>query len=434
VTYQRLSDNVEASPEDLNQVKVEDLELSHSDSVTLPKNTVEGLPEYSDITFTPIIGAIIPEFGSPRMMTNTGGILEGMRIALDVFENENRQFSKPKLVVIPGGDDIQGITEAIQNFTEVQVLGIVAPLQDRIMLEMSLKKDLSLPVISPISSSFDSNSRSFISLVGVDPGASRMLARQAVTSGLKTVAILHSRDLKSTFEAEIFRAEFMELGGSILGKFEYPVGATFFEEELRAVEELQPDMLFLPVPGEDVELLAPQVTFFGLDSLGIRVFGTAGWIQEDILNAVDTRHTDGVVAASPYPVGQLLPGYSQFLSAYEEAHQRTLPNEMPTLGYDAASLLLEGIRRGAKAGDELLETLDMISDLPGATGIISVEEGRVMRKHFVTCLQNRKKTQIAPAEQSQPILMPPLPDPETDSIPEDAPDRIMGFRCSDSKL
>ena len=56
---------------------------------------------------------------------------------------------------------------------------------------------------------------------------------------------------------------------------------------------------------------------------------------------------------------------------------------MPTLGYDAASLLLEGIRRGAKAGDELLETLDMISDLPGATGIISVEEGRVMRKHFV---------------------------------------------------
>ena len=30
---------------------------------------------------------------------------------------------------------------------------------------------------------------------------------------------------------------------------------------------------------------------------------------------------------------------------------------------------------------------------------------------------------------AEPIMMPPRPDPETDSIPEGAPDRIVGFRC-----
>ena len=30
---------------------------------------------------------------------------------------------------------------------------------------------------------------------------------------------------------------------------------------------------------------------------------------------------------------------------------------------------------------------------------------------------------------ADPILMPPLPDPETDLIPEGALDRVVGFRC-----
>ena len=186
------------------------------------------------------------------------------------------------------------------------------------------------------------------------------------------------------------------------------------------------------MPKQDVELVAPQVTFFGLDSLGIRVFGTAAWSQDEVLEVVDTRHTDGVVTASPYPVDEVFPAHLKFVEVYEDLFQRSLPSLSPSLGFDAASLLFKGIEMGARTNEELVRALNRIIDFPGATGILSVEDGKVLRKHFVACLQDRRRTRISPIDQAQPILMPPLPDPETDSIPEDAPDRIMGFRCSQS--
>jgi ABC-type branched-subunit amino acid transport system substrate-binding protein len=386
------------------------------------------------VPFNPIIGVIIPNLASPRTMVVSGEILEGIRVALDVFGKKNERIVVPELVVISKGDQVKGVMEALRELSDSQIVGVVALLQDEVMLELSSRYENSVPIISPISSSITPDVQNMFSLASVDPGVARILAQQAFSSGLSTAAIVHSQNLESTLEAQMFTVAFQELGGSVLGSFEYPVGSTFFEEQLRAVEAIMPDVLFLPVPLGDIELIAPQVTFFGLDSLGIRVFGTAGWSEEEVLNVVDTRHTDGVVTASPFPLGEVLSSYQEFLSAYGDIYQRTLPSLIPALGYDAASILLEGIKSGAQTSEEIQEILGGLTNLPGATGLLSIKDGRVARKYFVTCLQDRKKTELFPHQSSQPILMPPLPDPETDSIPEDAPDRIMGFKCSDSEL
>ncbi|SVB69207.1 uncharacterized protein METZ01_LOCUS222061, partial [marine metagenome] len=84
---------------------------------------------------------------------------------------------------------------------------------------------------------------------------------------------------------------------------------------------------------------------------------------------------------------------------------------------------------GARTPRELLEALEQTSNFPGATGSLSVEDGRIQREHFLVCLQDRRTQGVAPGQRSDPILLPPLPDPETDSIPEGAPDRIVGYRC-----
>jgi len=99
------------------------------------------------------------------------------------------------------------------------------------------------------------------------------------------------------------------------------------------------------------------------------------------------------------------------------------------LGYDAAGLLLEGIRRGASTPEELLETLESMPGFSGATGRLFIDDGRIVRDHFVGCLQDRQVLNMADGARADPILMPPLPDPETDSIPEGALDRVVGFRC-----
>jgi len=434
VVHQGPRGNLEPS-----DISVQTKEKADVDSIEIGSQNVdtsgraEGLIPVLDSQFVPSIGVIVPEFASPRVIEATNEILEGIRVALDIFEKANEGFRKPELVVFPAGDDIDQVVTRLKELPERQVLGFLTALQENLVRRISEQAALTIPIISLAPASVQHNSEDFISIVDVaDPSASRALAQQAISSGLSTAAIVHSRELGSTFEAEVFAEVFEDIGGSILGVFDYPAGATFFEDELRSAEALLPDVLFLPVPRQDVELVAPQVTFFGLDSLGIRIFGTSAWSQDEVLEVVDTRHTDGVVTASPYPVDEVFPAYVKFIEVYENLHQRTLPSLSPSFGFDAASLIFKGIEMGARTKEELLGALNRITDFPGATGILSVEGGKVLRKHFVACLQDRRRTRISPFEQAQPILMPPLPDPETDSIPEDAPDRIMGFRCTQS--
>ena len=65
----------------------------------------------------------------------------------------------------------------------------------------------------------------------------------------------------------------------------------------------------------------------------------------------------------------------------------------------------------------------------GATGRMFIDDGRVVRDHFVGCLQGRQVLNLPDGARADPILSPPLPDPETDSIPEGALDRVIGFSC-----
>jgi ABC-type branched-subunit amino acid transport system substrate-binding protein len=286
-----------------------------------------------------------------------------------------------------------------------------------------------LVVISPTSPVVPEGFRGVYSLSSEDPGAARALARYAISSDLYTAVVVYPESIDGAYEARVFSEAFQSYGGLILGEISYPTGATFFEEQLRQVEALLPDVLVLPLPARDVELIAPQVAFFGLDSLEIRILGTNGWSDAATLSRVDTRYTNGVVTASPQPAEGESDGYRRFVEAYESFYQRTLPDQVPALGYDAAALLLEGIRRGASTPEELLEILETMPAFSGATGRLFVDDGRVVRDHFVGCLQDRQVLNLADGARAEPILMPPLPDPETDSIPEGALDRVVGFRC-----
>ncbi len=385
--------------------------------------------DISEFLTTPVIGAILPTSGSPRLRQFADLLQEGIRIALEQFGQPQESRTAAELVMQDNGGVIGGAAQLLAALDSASALGVIGPLQDGALSEVARQRPRPLAVISPTAPVVPEGVEGVYSLAGEDPGASRALARYAMESDLQTAVVMYPESRDATFEARSFVNAFESMGGAVLGEFAYPTGATFFGEQLQEVDSLRPDALVLPLPARDVELMAPQVTFYGLDSLEIRVLGTAGWTEEDVLSRVATRHTNGVVAASPQPPDGESEGYRRFVEAYEAYHQRTLPSTVPALGYDAAALLLEGIRRGADTPSRLLANLEDIRGFPGATGVFSIEDGRVVREHFVICIQDRRVQSMPDGARAQPILMPPLPDPETDSIPEDAPDRIVGFRC-----
>ena len=375
------------------------------------------------------IGAILPTSGSPRLRQVAEGIQEGIRVAIQMFGQAEGIRAATELVIQDSGGDIVGARIALSGIEASEVLGIIGPLQDGALSEVASRMQEPLAVISPTSPVVPEGSTGVYSLSGADPGAARALARYAISSDLYTAVVVYPESSDGTYEARAFSEAFQSYGGLILGEISYPTGTTFFEEQLRQAEALLPDVLVLPLPARDVELIAPQVTFFGLDSLEIRVLGTNGWSDEAMLARVDTRYTNGVVRSSPQPAEGEWEGYQRFVEAYESYYQRTLPDQVPALGYDAAALLLEGIRRGASTPGDLLETLETMPGFSGATGRLFVDDGRIVRDHFVGCLQDRQALDLADGARADPILRPPLPDPETDSIPEGALDRVVGFRC-----
>lgn len=385
--------------------------------------------DLSEFLIVPRIGAILPTSGSPRLRQFATGIQEGISVAFQMFGVPQGNRLAPELVVQDSGGDIIGARIAFTAIEASQVLGVIGPLQDGALSEVADRVQGGLAIISPTSPVVPDGSTGVYSLSSADPGGVRALARYAISSELYTAVVVFPESTDGRYEARAFSEAFQSEGGLILGEISYPTGATFFEEQLRQTEALRPDVLVLPIPPRDVELMAPQVTFFGLDSLEIRVLGTSGWTDEAMLARVDTRHTNGVVTASPQPPEREWEGYRRFVEAYETLFQRTLPNLRPALGYDAAALLLEAIRRGASTPRGLLDTLKAMPGFSGATGRLFVDEGRVVRDHFVGCLQDRRVLVLAEGARANPILRPPLRDPATDLIPEGALDRVVGFRC-----
>ncbi|MFV2007048.1 MAG: ABC transporter substrate-binding protein, partial [Longimicrobiales bacterium] len=302
------------------------------------------------------------------------------------------------------------------------------PLQEASLERVAQGRSAPLALISPTAPSVPTEARSVYSLAAAEPRAAKVLAAYALDNGLTTAALLYPRNRGATFEAEAFREAYEALGGTVVGDLTYAPGTTFFEEYLRNVERLLPSVLVLPLPVQDVELLAPQVTFFGLDSLEIRVMGTAAWTRSETLENVDPRHLNGVIVASPRPAETRLAGLERFVEAYEDLNRYSLRSPVPALGYDAASLLLEAIRLGARTPTQLTERLSTINGFEGASGVLSVSDGRIVREHYLACIQDGALQTVPEGMISVPIRVDRLSDPETDSIPE-GPGRIVGFRC-----
>jgi hypothetical protein len=154
---------------------------------------------------------------------------------------------------------------------------------------------------------------------------------------------------------------------------------------------LEPVAIFLPIPPEDVEYVAPQLAHFALDTLAIEILGTSGWTDPQVLQALEPRYLDGVVATATVGAnGASSPGLDRFREAYEQHFQRTLVSPTPAIGYDAALLLLEALRPGRLRPDELRISFESLSEVEGATGIFSVANDRIVRRTELVRIDGRQ--------------------------------------------
>ena len=342
-----------------------------------------------------VLGAILPRSGmSPSLMEYAESILEGVQVAVEEFQGNLRR--PIRLEVLDHGGDLGGGVTSMERLESLGALGAVGPLTTDLLAEVARARGEGTPVVSPFAALPPQEAPGVLSLSGPDPGGARVVARYAWDLGLESVVVLRPATEESRVPAGAFQEVFRELGGQVPREIVYDSGATFFQTQFQQVGQLLPDGLFLPLTPSDIQLLAPQFTFYGLDTLGIQLLGTTGWTEPEVVEEVDSRHTDGVVAATTRATQGETEAFRRFREAYEELFQKTLRTDVPAFGYDAAALLLQAFREGPENGRDLLTALEEIQDFPGATGILSVEEGRIVREPHLVRIQDHELIYISP--------------------------------------
>jgi len=215
----------------------------------------------------------------------------------------------------------------------------------------------------------------------IDPFQGSTMAKFAHdTLKANQVAIL--KDVKNDYSvglAEFFEKTFTALGGQIVATESYSEGDTEFRAVLTAIRAKNPQAIYVPGYYTEVGLIARQARELGLK---VPLLGGDGWDSEKTLeiggDAVNgSYYTNHLSAEDPSPVVQ------GFIQKYK-AKNGEVPDAMAVLGYDAARILIDAIKRaGSTEGAKIRDALAQTKDFPGVSGSITIDADRNSKKNIV---------------------------------------------------
>jgi ABC-type branched-subunit amino acid transport system substrate-binding protein len=368
-----------------------------------------------------VIGAVLPRTGPRVLVRYADWVLEGVEVA--VAEAERRQNRSISLVV---ADDEGGarVREAVAELERQGALAIVGPLlPEQMAVAAGARRAGATLLVSPTSPESPSWPETFSINVG-DPRGAQELGRYAADAGLRQAALLYPRIPEFERKARAFAEEFEALGGVVRAMVPYDSGTTTFSDHMErilasvapvgsgadrgvlgdrvnamsdsaAATVVEPFALFVPAPPRDVPQIAPQVGFYGLDSAGVQLLGDEAWASAPVRRLVPARDLEGVIASSNFPPDRATGSADpEFVRRYEETYRRSLENQLPALGYDAAHLLLQALPNRRLEPSAVSRRFDLLAGIRGATGLLSVRGSRVVRTPYLVAIQ---RGQLVPA-------------------------------------
>jgi branched-chain amino acid transport system substrate-binding protein len=324
---------------------------------------------------------LIGEFGSLTGTTATFGIStkNGIDMAVEQVNKAGGVLGKQVRVIV---EDDQGkpeeaqtvVTKLITRDQVVAVLGEVA--SSRSMAAAPVAQQSKIPMISPSSTNpkVTETGDYIFRVCFIDPFQGLVMAKFATnTLKVKNVAVL--RDIKNDYSvglADVFLENFKKMGGNIVADESYSEGDTDFSAQLTSIRSRNPQAIFLPGYYTEVGLVARQAKQLGLN---IPLLGGDGWDSPKLIE-IGGEALNGAYYSNHFSVDDPTPAIQKFVSDYK-AQYGAVPDALAGLGYDAASILFDAMRRAnttdpAKVRDAIAAT----KDFPGVTGLITLDEHR----------------------------------------------------------
>ncbi|MYA42654.1 MAG: ABC transporter substrate-binding protein [Gemmatimonadetes bacterium] len=327
----------------------------------------------------PVIGALLPMSGSPSSQEYARMFLDGVEVAVDLAR---RAGVNVQLVVEDNGGTPSGSVRGVSALVDRGAVAILGPLAAGNVSAASEAAPRRLPFFSPTARDLPDGQRGVYSMGAGNPAAGLVLADAATGLGYFDAVVVHPRSPGETLEATAFAEAFRAVGGAVRRRIEYLPGTTTFEVPLLEAKSLAPRLLVVAAAPSDIELLAPQIAFFGLDTIGVQVAGTAGWTGTAVMEGVARRHTDGVISVSPLAPDAVEDLPTDFVEAYERRFRRSLHSMVPATGFDLFRMALAAYGAGRRTSGDLVAALERLHRFAGVTGSYSFADGRLTREYF----------------------------------------------------
>lgn len=326
------------------------------------------------------VGLLMPSSGTPDLAEYAELIREGVDLAVAEYEADRRNPEIELLVRDDAGNSLRA-ARAIEAFESEGAVAIIGPLMSDALDAATASRRGDLVLLSPTASQAPLNQSHVYSLNATDSQGGAALARWAMASGLRRLAVLYAISETDAASARAFADAARSTGAQIVAEIPFDPGTTTFQVPVTRLVEARPQAVYIAASARDLRQLVPQLAYYGLKE--VQILGGEEWIEPDVLRTLPGPAIEGVVAATPLPTGSEDTGWTDFVELYQTTYRRSLDNPYPALGYDAARLILREVARGRTRPGELADALADVRDYRGATGILSIEDGRITRRPFL---------------------------------------------------
>lgn len=302
--------------------------------------------------------------------TNAAGGIKGRRI---------------KLVTLDTRGDATEAANAVTRLIDVEhVSAIIGEVASTLSLAGGrVAQRRGIPMVSPSSTNpaVTAIGNNIFRVCFIDPFQGTVMAKFA-RENLRLTKVAIIKDVRSDYSiglAENFRRAFTQRGGQIAGEQSYSAGDTDFSAQITAIRDSGAEAIFVPGYYGEVAAIARTKQRLGLT---IPLLGGDGWDAPDLFR-IGGDSLEGSFYSNHFAPDAASDRARRFIAAFQRRFN-VGPTGLGALGYDAAMVLFDAMRRAGTITPATIRAgLAQTRNFDGVTGRITINGQRDADKSAV---------------------------------------------------
>jgi branched-chain amino acid transport system substrate-binding protein len=311
---------------------------------------------------------------------------QGIQLAIDQANSAGGVLGKTIVLLTEDNQSQAGqISTIVRKFvTQDKVVAIIGDLTSSATLEGGpIAQAAKIPMVSPLATNpkVTEIGDYIFRVCFIDEFQGKVMARFALEN-LKSKKAAILTDTKQDYSVGLsgfFKETFVSGGGSVAREQSYSSGDTDFRAQLTSIRAAGPDVVFLPGYYPEVGLILKQARQLGIT---VPFIGCEAWDSPTLLQ-VAGKAADGCYFSNQFSAGDPSPVVQEFGKVYREKFG-SLPDNFAALGYDAANVILDAIKRaGSTNSAAVRDAIAQTKNFPGVSGNITIDAQRNASKPAV---------------------------------------------------